>query len=154
MLFSPDYDINSSTTWPSALVRVAGDLYRHYSEARPSKDYLDCMKRFIFNSSRRTAKGNPYIIKKQTQTTVMVRSGETIVISGLTKERGNNADAGVPGLRDLPGGKYMFGAVNRSDTMEEVLIFITPTILPTRTQAQRTPDPLGEIPPVTSSFKR
>ena len=59
---STNYDINSSTTWPSALVRVAGDLYRHYSEARPSKDYLDCMKRFIFNSSRRTAKGNPYII--------------------------------------------------------------------------------------------
>lgn len=102
----------------------------------------------------RAVQGNPFIIKKQTQTTVMVRSGETIVISGLTKERGNNADAGVPGLRDLPGGKYMFGAVNRSDTMEEVLIFITPTILPTRTQAQRTPDPLGEIPPVTSSFKR
>ncbi|MGN1214795.1 MAG: family 78 glycoside hydrolase catalytic domain [Candidatus Cryptobacteroides sp.] len=59
---STNYDINSSTTWPSAIVRVATDLYRHYGEARPAKDYLGCMKRFIFNSSQRTLNGNPYII--------------------------------------------------------------------------------------------
>ena len=54
----------------------------------------------------RSVQGNPYIVKKQTETTVLVRSGETIVISGLTKEKGTNQEAGVPGMRDLPGGKY------------------------------------------------
>lgn len=82
--------------------------------------------------SSRAVQGNPYIVKKQTQTTVLVRSGETIVISGLSKERGSNSEAGVPGLRDLPGMKSVFGATNRSQQLEEVLIFITPVILPTR----------------------
>ncbi|MGN1256563.1 MAG: family 78 glycoside hydrolase catalytic domain [Bacteroidaceae bacterium] len=59
---STNYDINSSTTWPSALIRVAGDLYRHYGDRRPATDYLDCMKRFLYNSSRRTVNGNPFII--------------------------------------------------------------------------------------------
>lgn len=94
----------------------------------------------------RSVEGNPYIIKKQTETTVLVRTGETIVISGLTKEKGTNAEAGVPGARDLPGGKYAFGATNRSVTMEEVLIFITPTILPTRTAADRDQRPLAQSP--------
>lgn len=99
--------------------------------------------------SSRNVEGNPFIIKKQTETTVMVRSGETIVISGLTKEKGNNSEAGVPGMRDLPGGKYTFGSTNRNVAMEEVLIFITPTILPTRTQADRQPKPLKQVPLIT-----
>lgn len=82
--------------------------------------------------SSRSVDGNPFIIKKQTETTVMVQSGETIVISGLTKERKTGTEAGVPGLKNLPGGRYVFGSTVDSVTMEEVLIFITPVILPTR----------------------
>ena len=96
--------------------------------------------------SSRAVEGNPFIMKKQTETTVMVRSGETIVISGLTKERGVNTEAGVPGARDLPGGRFVFGSTNRTQSMEEVLIFITPTILPTRTKANLTPVPLPSSP--------
>lgn len=94
----------------------------------------------------RAVEGNPFIVKKQTETTVMVRSGETIVISGLTKERGVNTEAGVPGTFDLPGGRYVFGSTNRTQSMEEVLIFITPTILPTRTKQNLTPTPLPPSP--------
>lgn len=97
----------------------------------------------------RSVDGNPYIIKKQTETTLIVRSGETVVISGLTKSRGTGSEAGVPGLRNLPGGKYLFGSTSRGQEMQDVLIFITPTILPTRTQAQRqAPTPLDEGPSV------
>lgn len=59
---STNYDINSSTTWPSALMRVSNDLYRHYAELRPAREYLDCMKRFLLNSSQRITNGNPRII--------------------------------------------------------------------------------------------
>ena len=34
----------------------------------------------------RNVDGNPYIIKKQTETNLIVQDGETIVISGLTKQ--------------------------------------------------------------------
>ncbi len=96
----------------------------------------------------RSVDGNPYIIKKQTETTLLAKSGETIVISGLTKEKGSLTDAGVPGVRDIPGGKYLFGATNRSSSMEEVLIFITPEILPTRNASNRATRPLSPSPDV------
>lgn len=104
--------------------------------------------------SSRSVEGNPYIIKKQTETTLLVRSGETIVISGLTKEKGSNQEAGVPGMRDLPGGKYTFGSTNRSVTMEEVLIFITPTILPTRTVNDGELEVLPPSPPILNGAER
>ena len=53
--------------------------------------------------STRTVQGNPYIIKKQTETTLIVQNAETVVISGLTKQRSLLSDAGFPGLKDIPG---------------------------------------------------
>ncbi len=78
----------------------------------------------------RKVEGNPYIIKKQTQTVLIVKDGETIVISGLTKQRLADGDAGLPWLKDVPVLGYIFKADSKSDAMEEVLIFITPHILP------------------------
>ncbi len=89
----------------------------------------------------RSVDGNPFIIKKQTETTLIMRNGETVVISGLTKEKGVDANAGVPGLKDLPGGKYVFGHESKGSTLEEVLIFITPEILPTREAVAALPKP-------------
>lgn len=98
--------------------------------------------------SSRSVQGNPYIVKKQTETTLLAKSGETIVIAGLTKERGSLSDAGLPGLRDVPGGKYVFGSTNRTTSMEEVLLFITPEILPTREADNRAARPLSASPDV------
>lgn len=98
--------------------------------------------------SSRAVEGNPYIIKKQTETTLIMKSGETVVISGLTKEKGHLQEAGVPGLKDIPGGKYVFGSTYKGKTMEEVMIFITPTVLPVRGQANAAPRPLGTSPSV------
>jgi len=36
--------------------------------------------------TRKSSLGDPYIIKKQTKTILIVEDGETIVISGLTKQ--------------------------------------------------------------------
>jgi len=73
--------------------------------------------------------GNPTIIKKQTQTTLICRDGETIVISGLTKTTDQSTNKGVPGLKDTPLLSWLFSSVDNDKLMEEVLIFITPHIL-------------------------
>ncbi len=77
----------------------------------------------------RTVEGNPFILKKQTETTLIVRDGETIVISGLTKQFDSNVDKGVPGLKDIPVLGALFRGSNRSQKMEDVLVFITPHVL-------------------------
>ena len=77
--------------------------------------------------------GNPYIIKKQTQTVLVVEDGETIVISGLTKQTIADTSVGVPGAKDIPGLGWLFKRQDKDRKMEEVLIFITPQILPVKT---------------------
>jgi type IV pilus assembly protein PilQ len=113
----------------------------------------------------RTVQGNPYIIKKQTETNLIVRDGETIVISGLTKQQVSKSDAGLPGLKDVPGLGYLFKTDSRSEDMEEVLIFITPHVLKTQAAQQAAPAqaapampgeaqaPQKEEPPGTSPGK-
>lgn len=91
-------------------------------QIRVSKDELD------FSHSAEMF-GNPIINKKLTETSLIVKDGETIVISGLTKETNNSGNAGLPGLKDIPVLGWAFKADSRSQDMEEVLIFITPHIL-------------------------
>jgi type IV pilus assembly protein PilQ len=73
--------------------------------------------------------GNPYIIKKQTTTSLIVQDGETIVISGLSKQKSSGNDAGIPLFKDVPVLGWLFKSEEKSARMEEVLIFITPNIL-------------------------
>jgi type IV pilus assembly protein PilQ len=77
----------------------------------------------------RAVDGNPYIIKKQTETTLIVQNNETIVISGLTKKRNMDNANGIPWLKEIPVLGWLFKGETTSEAMEEVLIFITPNIL-------------------------
>lgn len=78
----------------------------------------------------RNVDGNPFIIKKETQTSLVVGNEQTVVISGLTKELTSRRMDGVPWLKDLPGLGALFRRDLSRQDMAEVLIFITPTILP------------------------
>lgn len=80
----------------------------------------------------RSVQGNPYIIKKETQTSLVASSGETIVISGLTEELSGSRREGVPWLMNIPGIGALFRRDVQGREMSEVLIFITATILPER----------------------
>jgi type IV pilus assembly protein PilQ len=81
----------------------------------------------------RNVDGNPYIIKKQTETNLIAQDGETIVISGLTKQKKLDDTSGIPWLKDIPVLGWLFKGEGTSESMEEVLIFITPTIIKPQT---------------------
>lgn len=99
----------------------------------------------------RTVDGNPFIIKKNTETTLIVQDGETIVISGLTKTRNVDSSSGVPGLKDIPLLGWLFKGETKSHKMEEVLIFITPHILKQKVSNQgQEPEKLTEGAPSSS----
>ncbi|MFW6178872.1 MAG: type IV pilus secretin PilQ, partial [Desulfohalobiaceae bacterium] len=77
----------------------------------------------------RDVQGNPVIRTKETETNLVVRDGETIVISGLSKQTVSDRERGILGLRQLPGLGWLFKDQNLDDEMEEFMIFITPSIL-------------------------
>lgn len=103
------------------------------------------VKKDEVDSSRNVA-GNPYIYKKETSTNLIVRDGETIVISGLTKQKRQEAETGIPWLKDIPLFGWLFKGVGKSESMEEVLVFITPTILPMQqiSAIEKLPAPLSQ----------
>jgi len=68
-------------------------------------------------------------IKRATETTVMVKDGETIVIGGLIKSKHEHGLKKVPFFGDIPvlGAAFRYKSKNNVD--RELIIFITPHIL-------------------------
>ena len=70
------------------------------------------------------------LLRKAISTTLMIKSGETVVIGGIIKETTSKDENGVPILKDIPGVGWLFKAESKVKNKSELLIFITPTVLP------------------------
>jgi type IV pilus assembly protein PilQ len=67
---------------------------------------------------------------KEIKTELMVKSGETVVIGGIFKEDKSETEAGVPWLRRVPILGWLFKARSETRERSELLIFLTPTVVP------------------------
>ncbi len=73
--------------------------------------------------------GTPGLLTRRAQTQVNVRSGQTIVISGLlSKESSNDIDK-IPGLGNLPILGNLFKSKNIRNSVSELVIFVTPEVI-------------------------
>ena len=130
-------DGDQEVSWEDAVLHL--EITPHVIDGENLKMKI-LIKKDEVDTSRNVA-GNPYIIKKQTDTTLIVKDGETIVISGLSKQRTSGGDRGIPGLKDVPALGYLFKGDSRAEKMEEVLIFITPHILKPEVAEQKADAP-------------
>lgn len=73
--------------------------------------------------------GVPGTDKKEANTNVIIRDGETIVIAGMYKVNTEDSKTGVPGLMRLPILGWLFKQEKEKVTTSELLIFITPRIV-------------------------
>ncbi len=71
----------------------------------------------------------PVIDRRELDTMVRVRSGETHVIGGLIQTRTEQVRSGVPFLKDIPYLGWFFGRTRTVERRSELVIFITPTII-------------------------
>jgi MSHA biogenesis protein MshL len=71
----------------------------------------------------------PEIENRETDTIVRARSGETIVIGGLTQNSITNTQTGVPGLQSIPLLGGLFKGRSSTTSKSELVIFLTPTIV-------------------------
>jgi general secretion pathway protein D len=79
---------------------------------------------------------SPTINQRSINTTVSVRSGETIVLGGLIIDRRTRSETGVPGLRNVPGLGWLFGSRQRQAERSELLVLITPTAVRDESEAK------------------
>ena len=75
------------------------------------------------------ANGQPAIQKKEAETQVLVKDGDTTVIGGIYVRRGSTNEAGVPWLMKIPILGFFFKTNTVSENRQELLIFITPRIV-------------------------
>ena len=73
--------------------------------------------------------GAPGLLTRRAQTEVNVRSGETIVISGLLSSNSSSARNMIPGLGRLPVIGKLFGSDETRETVGELVIFVTPEVI-------------------------
>jgi type IV pilus assembly protein PilQ len=76
-----------------------------------------------------SVEGVPGTDKKEADTNVIIKDGETVVIGGMYKTNTNETETGVPGLRNIPVIGWLFKDVLKTSTTSELLIFITPRIV-------------------------
>jgi len=122
---SVDKDGNREVKFEDVVLRL--EITPHVIDGENMKMVINVKKDEVDNT--RNVQGNPYIYKKQTDTTLIVKDGQTIVISGLTKQKIQNTTTGLPGLKNIPVLGWLFKSEGKSDAKEEVLIFITPHIM-------------------------
>ncbi len=71
----------------------------------------------------------PEVIRRQASTNMIVKDGETAVIGGIIKERDVGQRQGWPGLMNVPLLGALFTNKGQEKELNELLIFITPSII-------------------------
>lgn len=71
----------------------------------------------------------PVIATRETETDVLVKDGQTVVLGGLREQLHEVTKAGIPVLSDLPIVGGLFGVQQRRTTETELFLFITPIVL-------------------------
>ncbi|HOW53143.1 MAG TPA: secretin N-terminal domain-containing protein [Syntrophorhabdaceae bacterium] len=84
--------------------------------------------------------GEDNIIVKKTETTtnLVVQDGQTILIGGLIREDVSSARSGIPYLSKIPLLGYLFGNTTDENHRKELIILLTPRVIKSRKDAQKT----------------
>jgi len=115
---------------------------------QPRVFYKDDMP-FIYmrvEAERSTAQPDPVstIVNKQEATTdLLLLSGESTVIAGLYETEVTSTRRGIPILKDLPGWflglRYLFGYEQDESTVQELVVLIKATLVPTLEERMNAP---------------
>jgi type II secretory pathway component GspD/PulD (secretin) len=103
--------------------RIRGDLVNiHIEKAEVSED--------IRSANQLASNPYPIINRRSVSTTVHVKDGRTIVIGGLVQRETVDRENRVPGLGNFPMVGYLFKSRQRQTREADVVIFISPRIVP------------------------
>jgi type IV pilus assembly protein PilQ len=71
----------------------------------------------------------PGRLTKEIRSTLIVNTGDTVVIGGIYKKTERTADSGIPLLKDIPLLGWLFKTERKEEEKVELLIFLTPTVI-------------------------
>lgn len=74
--------------------------------------------------------GTPAFNKTSAQSIITVQSGQTILLGGLIEETSGKSSTGLPFISQIPVLGAIFGEQRRDDNRQELVMLITPTLIP------------------------
>jgi len=77
----------------------------------------------------RPPSGSPDIIKREAETSVVLRDNQTLVLGGLIRTRRASTKQGIPWLSKIPIIGFLFGATVDRIERTELLLLITPRVI-------------------------
>lgn len=93
------------------------------------------VKPTVTDVTEQMSDGLPVVSRREVSTTVRVPSGQTLALGGLVQESREDVTASVPVLGDLPVLRHLFWSSRTQQSRSEVIVLITPHVLPPATQA-------------------
>ena len=113
---------------------------------RATKDgtiFMDVVQEVSAPSGDPDANGNVRIDTRRLKTNAMVQSGETVIMAGLIQDGRTRGSSGFPGLSRIPVIGGLFGRQTTSDTRNETIILLTPTLVQNPQEARDLTDEYG-----------
>jgi general secretion pathway protein D len=120
-----------TNTWAFKDVGVTLEVTPRIGES--GKVYLD-LYQTTDSFTQDTMSGKPIINTRETQSTMVVQDGQTLVMGGLIRDNQSMAIQKVPILGDLPIIGHFFRTDKSVNSKTELVVFVRPTIV--RTQAE------------------
>jgi len=102
--------------------------------------YLDVTQEVSRPDDITTAGQNVPIAKRKLETQVAVRSGQTVLLGGLIRQRDSRGLAGVPYLSKIPLLGGLFRSRNEDLMRTELIVLITPKVIANGEDAKRVSD--------------
>ena len=99
-----------------------------------------------------SANPNPPVNSRSAQTTVVVASGESVVLGGLISEDNGRSTAGIPLLSKIPILGAAFGTQGYRRNRTELVLVITPRIISNTAQAREATDELRKKLPALENL--
>ena len=98
--------------------------------------------------------GNVAISQRTIDSSVIVQSGETVVLGGLILDSANQTRSGIPILMDIPWIGNLFSTTSTDTRRTELLVMITPEVVPDESTANDVTEELRERMNNVTDFKR
>jgi len=120
---------NGQTPYPGAEYVDIGLKIKATPYVHPNNEVTLQLEYELKALSGNNTNGIPIISNETFTQTVRLKEGETSIVSGLVDRELTKTLTGIPGLADLTGAGYLFGAHSDSFTSDELLILITPRMV-------------------------
>jgi len=98
--------------------------------------------------------GNVAISQRTIDSSVVIQSGQTVVLGGLMLETANDAKSGIPLLMDIPWLGKLFSTTSKDTFRTELIVMITPQVIEDQNAAQQATEELRRKLSKPAAFER